>query len=352
MHHQAPVVPQNYDQAPVVPQNYDQDPYMNGQNHASTSKSKKSSKRASAPVPSKSTKKMAPINVNATPMVATNTLDFPQSQYGGYPMSRQRTTSGPYPSDRRRANSTAHSAIDHSVFDPHFTPMHLFVSFIGYNELRLENVSVTAMHDLRRLIWPKWPEGLVEPDTLDQVQHISVAKFKGQPWDMGGPHFITAIKLLEEFITLFCRKGYRYQTSYNTAQQVPRLVFRFEESDDRSHFFLACYSSNGRRLTIVNAPSSVDLALVAKLNDMMPRKLLVDVATGVEPNVVRNIELKRGASPAVEIASSFFFAKVLKILHDLDYELDFSLALQRRQSLGMRGTQEVLVFRSFVRSQF
>jgi hypothetical protein len=48
------------------------------------------------------------------------------------------------------------------------------------------------------------------------------------------------------------------------------------------------------------------------------------------------------------VSPGLFLAHILKTLNGLGYELDFSIPLQKRQSLGMsRVAQEVLVFKSF-----
>jgi hypothetical protein len=60
----------------------------------------------------------------------------------------------------------------------------MFISFSGYNELRLENITELALKELREKIWPIWEDGV---DSQPVGAHECVVKFRNQPWDMSGP---------------------------------------------------------------------------------------------------------------------------------------------------------------------
>ncbi|KAG2023511.1 hypothetical protein CC2G_001157 [Coprinopsis cinerea AmutBmut pab1-1] len=335
-------------QGPMPVPSYDAEAYTNPQSIPSSSNHLRKSKRASAPAASASQPQplksaMKQPKVTATPVVSS--MEFPQAAYSGYPLTRPRTNSvGHHNGDaRRRANSNAPSYHDHSGIDPPFQAVHMFISFHGQNEIRLENVTELAMKELREKIWCLWPDGadaqMLSPDEC-------VVRFRNQPWDISGPNYLTAIRMLQELFTLCCRRGYVFQTAINTGhQQVPRLIFQVENPDLSSQFFLAYFSSSGRRLTIINAPSNVELGLNAQLKAALPRK--IDTQPVMHPGSTDNIryyEIKRGVNPSV--APSVFLAHILKILTTLGFELNFSIALQKRQSLGLRSTtQEVLVFK-------
>ncbi|TFK30428.1 hypothetical protein FA15DRAFT_8331 [Coprinopsis marcescibilis] len=282
---------------------FDAEAYASMQNNAAaTSRARKESRRQStpsgplsAPQPRKSALKKTSQPVTATPMVST--MDFPQSShYSGYPitpLTRTRTNSIGHANheSRRRANSNAASNQDHGGIDPPFVPLHLFISFQGYNELRLENITELALRELREKIWPMWPDGV-------ESQPISVneclVKFRNHPWDMAGPNHLIALRMLHELFTLCCRRGYVFQTAINTGhQQIPRLIFQVQTPDPHSQFFLAYFSSSGRRLTIVNAPSHVDLSLPVQLKSALPRKISTELTT-VGVDNLRIIEIKRG----------------------------------------------------------
>lgn len=50
---------------------------------------------------------------------------------------------------------------------------------------------------------------------------------------------------------------------------------------------------------------------------------------------------------APEIDHSVLFVEVLKVLNDLNFQLDATIPLSRRGSLGMRSTRELLVFKGY-----
>jgi hypothetical protein len=64
-------------------------------------------------------------------------------------------------------------------------PDHMFLIFIGNNELRLENIMKPAMDELRSSILPMWPDG-IESDS--QHGHDWTVRFRNSPWAVNGPH--------------------------------------------------------------------------------------------------------------------------------------------------------------------
>ena len=59
----------------------------------------------------------------------------------------------------------------------------MFVSFHGYNELHIENIMTLALDEVRKVIWPKWPDGIESDVVLDSKY---VVKFRNTPWDLSG----------------------------------------------------------------------------------------------------------------------------------------------------------------------
>jgi len=113
-------------------------------------------------------------------------------------------------------------------------------------------------------------------------------------------------------------------------------------------------------MTIINAPSHVDLSLAVQLKASLPRKVTTELIN-VKQDSIRHIEIKRGINSAgvstsfslpsrcysrssiVEVAPALFLAHILKTLTSLGFDLDFSIPLQKRSLL--RSSQEVLVFK-------
>ena len=59
----------------------------------------------------------------------------------------------------------------------------MFVSFHGYNELHIENIMTLALDEVRKVIWPQWPDGIESDVVLD---YKCVVKFRNTPWDLSG----------------------------------------------------------------------------------------------------------------------------------------------------------------------
>lgn len=197
-----------------IPVPYDPEAYANISAPANT---KKKSRRSSAPTgngsapqPLKSALKKTAAAMAATPMV--HSMEFPPANpgYNEYAITRQRTNSIGHLNggeSRRRVNSNPYSN-HHGGIDPPFQPsmffhsttiiepvndnysfqVHLFFSFVGSNEIKLENVTEFAMKELREKIWPLWPDGVESQPTSSSECSV---KFRNQPWDMSGPNYLT-----------------------------------------------------------------------------------------------------------------------------------------------------------------
>lgn len=133
------------------------------------------------------------------------------------------------------------------------------------------------------------------------------------------------------------------------------------QPNERIVFFIAYFSQEGRRLTLIDPPNHIDISIGARLKSLFPRKMSDDV---VEENT-RVIEIKRKPNnssfsflrlrrqdpepltlpPGPEVEPSVFLIYVLKILVDLGFELDAILPLGRRGALGMRTVRELYIFK-------
>ncbi|KAF5317837.1 hypothetical protein D9611_014735 [Ephemerocybe angulata] len=224
----------------------------------------------------------------------------------------------------------------------------MFVSFHGYNELHLENITEYALKELREIIWPLWDEG-IEAQTVTTSECI--VRFRTSPGTWQGPtssssdpaHTSLALGLIERLFTLCARRGYVFQTAINIGQSAPRLIFGVEIPDNTSLFFLAFFNSSGSRFTLVNPPSHIDLSLGAQLKAALPRKIVTD---HVEQSNLRIIEVKRKPNNnGLEVEHSLFLAHILKILNSLGFDLDASIPLLKRQNAVMSKGQEILIFK-------
>ncbi|KAF9535317.1 hypothetical protein CPB83DRAFT_841563 [Crepidotus variabilis] len=255
----------------------------------------------------------------------------PQGQQPPMTMPRTRVYSNP--------GNTQSVVVEEPPVQTTDNPFHMIVSFHAYNELHIENILANALEEMQLIIWPLWPEG-IESDIV--VEHTSIVKFRGAPWDLNGPNVKFSYKLITEFFLLFQRRGYSYQTAVNIGTSTPRLLFQVTKPDD-SEFFLAFFSQEGRRLTLINPPQHIDLSMGARLRSSFGKKIQSD---NVVEEYMRVIDLKRRPNSNVsEVDPGMFFVEVLRILSQLGFSLDASIPLGRRGTLGKRSQRELLVFK-------
>lgn len=132
------------------------------------------------------------------------------------------------------------------------------------------------------------------------------------------------------------------------------------QPNERITFFIAYFSQEGRRLTLIDPPTHIDISIGAHLKSLFPRKIQSDDVVGESTRV---IEIKRKSNnssflrlrrqdlapltllPDPEVEPSVFLIYVLKILVDLGFELDAVLPLGRRGALGMRTVRELYIFK-------
>ncbi|TFK41174.1 hypothetical protein BDQ12DRAFT_710985 [Crucibulum laeve] len=255
----------------------------------------------------------------------TNSFNQPTGNTG---LGRPRKYSNAAQSSDYHANDYAHPAAS--------LALHMFVSFHGYSEMRLENITELALRELRAVIWPKWTDG-VESDTVNN--HTCNVRFRNSPWDMSGPKALEAAGFIKELWQLCARRGYSFQTTLDTASPAPRLVFQVVQPDAHSNFFMAYFSQSGRRFTLIDPPEHIDLTLAAELRAILPTNNHSDDSNN------RIFELKKINSYGGTTDPAQFLMHVLRILSNLSYDLDASIPLSRKSALGMRSKLELLVFK-------
>ncbi|KAF8807390.1 hypothetical protein BYT27DRAFT_7189478 [Phlegmacium glaucopus] len=247
----------------------------------------------------------------------------------------------PPPRARVYSNPTNPPILKDEIHEP--SGFHMFVSFHGYNELHIENIMTLALDEVRKVIWPQWPDG-IESDAILDYKYI--VRFRNTPWDLSGNNVRHAYKLIVSFFQLFQKRGYSFQTAVNIATPTPRLIFQMTQPDPNTEFFIAYFSHDGRRFTLVNPPNHIELSMGARLRSALPNKILSDNAV---EEYTRVIEVKRKPNsnvPEVEVAP--LFVEVLKILSQLGFQLDATIPLGRRGALGIRSTRELLIFKGYL----
>ena len=91
--------------------------------------------------------------------------------------------------------------------------------------------------------------------------------------------------------TSLLQVSYRRQPIYHFLPfQTPRLIFQMTQPDPNIEFFIAFFSQDGRRFTLVNPPNHIELSIGARLRSVLPNKILSD---NVVEDYTRVIEIKR-----------------------------------------------------------
>ena len=138
------------------------------------------------------------------------------------------------------------------------------------------------------------------------------------------------------------------------------------QPDPDSEFFIAYFSQDGRRFTLVNPPNHIELSVGARLRSALPNKILSDIAV---EEYTRVIEIKRKPNsngqlykfyelilhsylslgfPVPEVEAAPLFTEVLKILNQLGFQLDAAIPFGRRGTLGIRSMRELLIFKGYL----
>jgi hypothetical protein len=130
----------------------------------------------------------------------------------------------------------------------------MFVSFHGYNELHIENIMTLALDEVRKVIWPQWPDGIESDVVLD---YKCVVKFRNTPWDLSGSN-------VRQWVLLIVDNGTNHSLSVISQKclQADRLVLSIipetsEFSWSYIPFWLICEHQGYSFQTAVNIATPV-----------------------------------------------------------------------------------------------
>lgn len=257
------------------------------------------------------------------------------------PLRRQRTISGKGPDGLAR-HRTRSNPTPVEEARPEFIPIHLYLSFHGNNEIRVENGGQPAVTELRRLMNTLWPPGI----ELDDIEgYIWRVRFAGSPWNLSGPDTLSAYDIIVQIFTLFARRGYTFRTSMKTGSSSPRLIFECTNPDKDSRFFVAYFSRSGRCITLVSPPAVVNVEIGHRLEAALPGAIESDKEVEGGFRVIR----LRDAYGGPLFGKHLFIAYILKIMEELNFLLEATIPLGTRVSfglgLGLGPKREIFVFK-------
>ncbi|CCL99543.1 uncharacterized protein FIBRA_01561 [Fibroporia radiculosa] len=228
----------------------------------------------------------------------------------------------------------------------HFLPDHLFVSFIGSNELRVENICYqTTLDGLREAILPMWPQGVSFQDSRGHGWRV---QFAGSPWTSTRTDAILAQRLICRLYMILAKQGYSYLTTVQTGYtpQPPRMIFVDSIPDLDVEVFLITFSRSKLRLRLLDAPPGIVQQLEASLRAVFPRKIS---SHAEHEDGIHVIEVKREGIRPRDQDKNLFLACVLRLLNTVGFKLDGSIPLGKRGPFGFGPRQEAWIFRSTMR---
>ncbi|KAF8168112.1 hypothetical protein B0H34DRAFT_792758 [Crassisporium funariophilum] len=331
--------PQNPNPPAPSPYSFDAAAYAVKPGTGTTSQSRRHRRNQTIPAPAAA----APLKsaMKKTMNNVMNTAETSIARQFSNSFGQSQPQNAPPPHNRSRVYSNPPNPQNMpETLEPDAPPFHMLVSFHGYNEIHIENIMKLALEEVRKVIWPQWPDG-IESDTV--IGHKCVVRFRNAPWDLSGANVKHAYKLIVEFFKLFQTRGYSFQTAVNIATATPRLIFQVTQPDPNAEFFLAYFSQDGRRVTLMNPPNHIEYSMGARLRNALPRNLVADRVVE-ESNRVIEVKRKPG-SIAPDVEPAIYFVEVLKILSHLGFQLDATVPLGRRGPLGIRYTRELLIFK-------
>lgn len=66
----------------------------------------------------------------------------------------------------------------------HLFLVHIFLSFVGNNEIHLDHMAVPALDEIREVVYKPWPGGIELEQRIGKTWKV---RFRDTPWDMNGP---------------------------------------------------------------------------------------------------------------------------------------------------------------------
>ncbi|KAJ7597024.1 hypothetical protein C8J56DRAFT_305150 [Mycena floridula] len=252
-------------------------------------------------------------------------------------------------SKRKRVNSTAKEGVgplsrirsnpNRSIAD--FQSIHVFLSFVGHSEVHLEHMAEPAQEEIRNTIFKPWVAGI---EVEERKGFLWRVRLRDTPWDMSGTRSTEAFDLIVRLFTLFARRGYTFQAMTKAAAPYPRLIFVTAEVDSQSQFFLGYFSNRDRRITLIRPPPVIG-ALGQAMQQILADQIDDQVVAG---NRVFELKPSFSAYGAPPIEPAFFALIVLKSISDLGFQLEATILMAPKISIGplaFGSRREILVFK-------
>lgn len=224
----------------------------------------------------------------------------------------------------------------------HFTPDHVFLSLCASDTLKLFNLpTALSLKPFRKSIVPIWPNGVVR-DRDDRAGWSLT--FNGNPWTVSpdGREGIAARRLVCQIMVALAAQGLSYLATINPprSSEAPYLAFASTPPDLTSQFFVICFSRSQRRLTIIDAPESVALAVANTMDHSIP----CGGRGRWEAEGVHVFEMNATEKDIPQIPT--LMAHMLKVISSYGFRLEATVPMGKHGFLGFGGRREVWVFRS------
>ncbi|KAI0724586.1 hypothetical protein C8T65DRAFT_627009 [Cerioporus squamosus] len=242
------------------------------------------------------------------------------------PVQRQRTRSG----SRMRVNST-----------PRWDSDHLIVSLRSTNELHIDGIGdAEVVNELSEDILSIWPHGVNQQGFRRGKWKV---QFAGSPWSSAGLDATLAGKMLIRLSVSLARVGYGYLSTVNVGSpwSSPQLVYHAAPPDPEAFVFAMMLSKSGDRLTFLDGPPDLTVALGTALREYFPRRITTD---RVSEDGLHIFEIKRGAT-GVLVDKATLSTFVLTWLNRAGFRLCGSVPLGSRSLFSLGPRRETWLFR-------
>ncbi|TFK93463.1 hypothetical protein K466DRAFT_616493 [Polyporus arcularius HHB13444] len=247
----------------------------------------------------------------------------------GIPVQRQRTRSG----SRMRVNST-----------PRWDSDHLIVSLRSTNELHIDGIGdAEVANELSEDILSIWPHGVNQQGFRRGKWKV---QFAGNPWTSAGLDAVLAGKMLVRLSVSLARLGYGYLSTVNVSSPwtSPQLVYHAAPPDPEAFVFAMMLSKSGDRLTFLDGPADLTIALGTALREYFPRRITTDRAT---EDGLHIFEIKRGPTGGMSLLvdRATLTTFVLTWLNRAGFRLSGSVPLGSRSLFSLGPRRETWLFR-------
>lgn len=263
----------------------------------------------------------------------------------------------------------------------HFTPDNLFLSIDSSNILKIYNLTPSnngpnvLMQTIREQSLTSWAPGVASDD---EGRGEWTIRFNGKIWSIKGAPSIAAHRMIASMFAVFASQGYSYLCSIHNTQwrKTPRHLFT-SSPPSSPHFFTLSFSLNKHKLTFVDIPTDLNVAVsntlkhstlydVEEVEDEAMQQMHTRPTEAEETDededekhqihvyhLTKRVKVSRSKHDPqlfltrnAEADMLMLTSQLLKIIASFGYRLDAAVPLGPVGLFGLKGRRELWVFKS------